>query len=432
MNPNTQETLDRTIAPAVHDMGPLSLPEDNRTVLSNGVTLHTLNGGDTEVCRVKVLIPGGIAESPRPQLYQLANSLSLEGTRNHPGDSLADILEYNGAWSSAEISTHHSALSLFTSNSAYHKLLPLVSEMIMTPEYAPDPTAHALRKEAARIEVEQQRVAYRAAAAMRRMLYGENHPLAAIPSPDSLLAITPEDLHLAHDTRLDPKGMHVYLSGLLTDRMISEAEQIFSEIPAKSPFSLPRLVFPEHSAGARTHVDMPHALQSGVQMSIASIGRNHPDYIALRMAVIALGGYFGSRLMLNIREDKGLTYGISASLYGYRHSSFITISSQTDPSTVERLIEESILEIENMKNPSTYSPDEIDRLSRFVLSELAGVLDTPFSRCDFLQTEVTAATPPGYFAMQEHTARTLTPELLADMASKYFDTTKLFISTAGK
>ena len=237
---------------------------------------------------------------------------------------------------------------------------------------------------------------------------------------------------MAHETRLDPKGMHVYLSGLLTDRMISEAEQIFSEIPAKSPFPLPRLVFPEHSTGARTHVDMPHALQSGVQMSIASIGRNHPDYIALRMAVIALGGYFGSRLMLNIREDKGLTYGISASLYGYRHSSFITISSQTDPSTVERLIEESILEIENMKNPSTYSPDEIDRLSRFVLSELAGVLDTPFSRCDFLQTEVTAATPPGYFAMQEHTARTLTPELLADMASKYFDTPKLFISTAGK
>lgn len=432
MNPDIPATPDRTKAPAIHDMGQLTLPDGDSTVLANGVTLHTLSGGDTEVCRVKVIIPGGVAESPEPQLYQVANSLFLEGTLNHKGDTLADTLEYNGAWTSIELSTHHSALSLFTTNRAYPALLPLVSEMIMTPEFAPEATAHTLNKEAARLEIEQQRVAYRAGCAMRRMLYGENHPLAAVATPERLTAITPDELRQAHDARLDPAGMHVYLSGLLTDTMIRDAERVFSGIPAHAPFPLPRLVFPEHTEGARTHVDMPHALQSGVQLSIASIGRNHPDYVALRMAVIALGGYFGSRLMLNIREDKGLTYGINAALYGYRHSSFITISSQTDPSTVEQLVDESVLEIERMKDPSTYTRDEIDRLSRYVLSELAGVLDTPFQRSDFLQTQVTAGTPAGYFAMQERTARALTPELLAGMATKYFDTTRLFVTTAGK
>ncbi|MDE6394516.1 MAG: insulinase family protein [Duncaniella sp.] len=432
MNPDIPETIDRTKVPAIHDMGRLTLPEGDSTVLANGVTLHTLSGGDTEVCRIKVLMPGGVAESPKPLLYHIVNSLSLEGTNHHPGDRLADILEYNGAWSSVEQSTHHSALSLFTTNSAYPTLLPLVKEMIMMPEFAPEVTSHALNNEAARLEIEQQRVAYRAGCAMRRMIYGENHPLAAVATPEELLAITPDELRQAHDARLDPAGMHVYLSGLLTDSMIRDAELTFGAIPAHTPFPLPRLVFPEHTGGARTHVDMPHALQSGVQLSIASIGRNHPDYVALRMAVIALGGYFGSRLMLNIREDKGLTYGISASLYGYRHDSFITVSSQTDTSTVEQLIEESVREIERMKDPATYTHDEINRLSRYVLSELAGVLDTPFQRCDFLQTQVTAGTPRGYFAMQEHTARTLTPELLAEMATRYFDTSRLFIATAGK
>ncbi|MDE6684631.1 MAG: hypothetical protein K2J94_05560, partial [Duncaniella sp.] len=85
-----------------------------------------------------------------------------------------------------EITTHHSALSLFTTNRAYHSLMPLVREMIMTPEFAPEATAHALRKEAARLEVEEQRVAYRAACAMGRMLYGGNHPLAAVATPDEL------------------------------------------------------------------------------------------------------------------------------------------------------------------------------------------------------------------------------------------------------
>ena len=85
-----------------------------------------------------------------------------------------------------------------------------------------------------------------------------------------------------------------------------------------------------------------------------------------------------------------------------------------------------------MKDPASYTPDEINRLSRFILSELAGVLDTPFSRMDFLQTQVTANTPAGYFAMQDHTARNLSPELLAAMAEKYFNTDLLFIATAGK
>ena len=97
MNPDLNETIDRTKSPDIKNMGPLSLPEADTSVLANGLTLHTLSGGDAEVSRIKILIPGGIAESPRPQLYQVANSLMLEGSKNHPGRELADIIEYNGA-----------------------------------------------------------------------------------------------------------------------------------------------------------------------------------------------------------------------------------------------------------------------------------------------------------------------------------------------
>lgn len=117
---------------------------------------------------------------------------------------------------------------------------------------------------------------------------------------------------------------------------------------------------------------------------------------------------------------------------GFRHSGFISIASQTDARTVDQLIDETISELERMKNPASYSDDEIDRISRFVLSELAGVLDSPFSRADFLQTQVSANTPAGYFAMQDSAARTMSAEMLASMAEKYFDTSKLFIATAGK
>lgn len=410
----------------------MSLPEADSMTLANGLTIHTLSGGNAEVSRIKVLLPGGIAESPVPQLYQMANTLLLEGTLSHPSDELADILEYNGAWSGVDTSTHHSSLSLYCTNSTYPSLLPLVKEMILQPAYESEAVTNALRAEAARLDVENHKVAYRASCAMRNLVYGPGHPLSATPTSERLLAITPDTLRRAHLKRLDPKGMHVYLSGRLSDSMISQAAETFSTIPPTAPFPLPRLQFPTHLTGDRVHVDMPDSLQSGVKLMIPAIGRIHPDYVPLRMAVIALGGYFGSRLMLDIREDKGLTYGITSSLLGYRHSGFISISSQTDPSTVNLLIDATVSVIERMKDPASYTHDEITRLSNFVLSELAGVLDTPFARMDFLQTQVTANAPAGYFAMQQQAARSLTPQLLAEMAEKYFYTQCLFIATAGK
>jgi len=432
MNPDTTETIDRTTAPAINDMGPLSLPDEDIISLKNGINLHLLSGGNAEVSHIKILLPGGIAESPVPQLYQMANSLLLEGSINHPSDELAEILEYNGAWSGVDTSTHYSSLSLYCTNNTYHTLLPLIKEMVTSPAFEDEPVANALRAEAARLDVENHKVAYRASYAMRNLVYGPDHPLSAVPSPEQLLDITPAQLHQAHERRLDPKGIHVYISGLLSDNMIGEAQHIFSTIEGREGFPLPRLQFPKHTSGDSVHVDMPESLQSGVKLMIPAIGRIHPDYVPLRMTVIALGGYFGSRLMLNIREEKGLTYGITASLLGFKHNGFISISSQTDPSTVNMLIEETVKEIERMKNPSTYTPDEVNRLSRFVLSELAGVLDTPFSRMEFLQTQITANAPARYFAMQEHAARTITPEILAEMAEKYFNTDCLFIATAGK
>ena len=432
MNPDASETIDRTTAPAVHDMGPLSLPDDEIITLPNGIKLHTLSGGNTEVSRIKILLPGGIAESAVPQIYQMANSLLLEGTMSHPSDELADILEYNGAWSGADTSTHHSSLSLYCTNSTYSDLLPLMREMITSPAFEQETVDNTLRAEAARLEVENHKVAYRASCAMRNLVYGPDHPLSTVPSPARLLEITPAQLRQAHQKRLDPQGIHIYISGLISDSMVRQAYDIFSEIPPRKEFPLPRLQFPRHTSGARVHVDMPESLQSGVRLIIPAIGRIHPDYVPLRMTVIALGGYFGSRLMLNIREEKGLTYGITASLLGYKHSGFISVSSQTDPTTVDKLIDETVKEMEHMKNPSSYTPDEVNRLSRFVLSELAGVLDTPFSRMDFLQTQVTANAPAGYFTMQEQAARSLTPYKLAEMAEKYFNTDCLFIATAGK
>lgn len=162
-----EEIIDRAIAPDIHNMGSLSLPEAETMTLPNGLTLHFLSGGNADVSRIKILLPGGIAESPRPKLLEIANSLLLEGTVNHSGEQLSDIIEHNGAWTGIETSTHHSALSVYCLNSTYRTLLPLVNEIVLSPAFDPEATSHVVRNEAARLEVDHHKVLYRAGCGSR-------------------------------------------------------------------------------------------------------------------------------------------------------------------------------------------------------------------------------------------------------------------------
>lgn len=419
------------MAPEVKDFGLLTLPTITQTRLPNGITLHIINGGDNDVCRITIAIPGGEYESPRTMLGTIAMTSLQEGTKRHTGEQIANLFEYNGAWIGCSISTHYSIISLHSLNNRLVDVLPQVVEMIFEPSFHPDAVSAILKRQAAKIDVDREKVSFLAGEAMRRMMYGEDSPMAAIKTAEKLREITPEDLSIYHASRLDTTGMHVFIAGKLTTQIQNHINNTFSSVSTTAQFDIKQIVFP-HSYDSRVEmIERPGSLQSAVSMMIPSIGRIHPDYVPLRAAVTALGGYFGSRLMMNIREDKGLTYGISSSLLGHETNSFIIVNTQTDCSKVSQVIDETYKEIERLKDPSSYSDDEINRLRRFQMSNLAAVLDTPFSIMDLHQTEIIAGTPPDYYSQQQHTAHNLSAKMLADIARKYFDISHLCTAIAG-
>ncbi len=426
-----EPSVNRTIAPEVHDFGRLTLPPISQVKLPNGITLHTANGGDNDVSRITFILPGGENESPDAMLSSIVMSSLQEGTQQHTGEQISNLLEYNGAWISGAVTTHHSLLTLHSLNSRLAEVLPLMAEMILTPSFQPDTISAILKRHAAKLEVDREKVTYHSGEAMRRIIYGANSPMARRNSPEQLFLLTPEKMSAYHHSRLAPSGIHVLLAGKITPEVMELVMSDLSVIPPGKDFELKPLVFPSQYESVTEKVDRPGSLQSSVKMMIPSIGRTHSDYEQLRAAVTAFGGYFGSRLMMNIREDKGLTYGISSSLIGYKNRSFILINTQTDCTKVPQVIEEIYMEITRLKTPSSYTDDEIKRLSRFQLSNLAAVLDTPFTVMDMYQTGITAGTPPDYFDRQQRIAHSLTPELLADTAQRYFDTSQLCTVIAG-
>ena len=425
--------MNRTEAPKVHGFGKLILSPADTYRLPNGIRLHVVCGGEVEVNRLTIALPGGEAESPFPGLASCATMMLAEGTDRHTGEEIANRLEYNGAWLNTSVSTHYSSISLSSLNDKFESLLPLIIEIILCPSFPAAACERILERQASRNELDREKVTFLADEAVRKMAYGDENPLSRCEDAAMTRAFTPGSLSAFHFSRLDPQDIHLFFAGKISDSMIDAVKFSFSRIPS-APIAtvFTPLLFPAISPETRrTDIHRAHSKQSAVKMMIPAIGRSHPDFVALRATVTALGGYFGSRLMLNIREDKGLTYGISAVLLGYTDRSFITISTQTDASTVEEVIRLIGHEMEEMKNPSTYTSDEVKRLSGLLLSNLATILDTPFSRMDFHQTRIYADTPADYFERQEEIARQLSRDMLADMARRYFDNGKALIATVG-
>lgn len=424
--------LDRTTQPAIHNIGTLHLAEARALTLDNGIKMTVLDSGRQELNRLSVITDGGLLEAPSPAVARLAADTMLEGCETMTGSQIADSLDYDGAWCKASSHIHHHSMMVYSLNHRFDHVLDVITRVISAPSFPAHETAAIADKHAAQAAVNREKVTYWASLGIKRLINGPDYPLAREITPEQIISITGDDLSRWYDTAFNPRSINVFLAGRITPAMEDAVNNTIGRFTAKGQGIKP-VCSKFMSADDHTPlvIDRPQSLQSAVTVGIPSIPRSHPDYIPLRLAVIALGGYFGSRLMLNIREEKGLTYGISSMLAGSASGSTIEIDTECDNRYVSQVITEINNEMNRLADPSTFTPDEIDRLKRHVESTLASTLDSPFTMMDCYENVLLSSTPADYFDQQQRHLRELTAETIATMAARYIIPAKAFTVIAG-
>lgn len=408
----------------------LKLPPMQVERLSNGVTFHWLSRGADPVARIAVFIPGGEIDVDHRSVVGISTELLREGSQLYPGGRLATLFEGNGAWLGAEPMRHWRRFSLFTLTNRLPVVLPALLDMIMHPEFAEGPFEACRQRLAAHQATEERKVAFHARKLSAEMTWGAGNPTARFDSSATIMGISRDRVIEFHRRSLATEGMHVYISGGLTAADVTLLKESLAALASEGP-GIPKIIAaPTPVPPSECHVEVPGALQSAIIATIPAIPRSHPDYVDLRLAVTALGGYFGSRLNSVIREEKGLTYGISSSLVGVEDVGYVSISSQADPTYVESVIAETRTELSRMAEPH-YPDDEITRLRRNALSVLASTVESPFTISDYHETHLTADIPAGYFEAQLRAIEGLNAERLAEISSRYLNPDKLRIAVAG-
>lgn len=421
--------LDRTTPPQVSPFSEIKLFPETVETLPNGITFHYIDVGEQPISRLGIYWEGGKLDSSNGIIASILSQAFREQTSAYTPEEVADIIDFNGARLSSRCADHYTALELLALNSKLPALLPLVKSIITEATFTEQNVGVVARKLAAAKAVQLSKVSYRADVEAHRLIQGDTHPASYDEKPDEYTAVRPEEVENLYRQMKDAR-MHIFLGGALGENTISIVRDFFSNIHSGIQSRIDIIPFCAEPICDRIHIEMPESQQSAVALICPTIDRTHPDYIPLRLAVQALGGYFGSRLMHNIREEKGLTYGISASLFGSREGAYMQISAQCDATHVEKLIEESLKEVRQLAiNPP--SGTELHRLRQHAWTQLAAGADSSFGILDYYITHLLVATPDDYFEAQLRAIDTLTPDRIAEMADKYLDPDEIRIVTSG-
>lgn len=410
----------RSVPPPVTDFSRLSLPPQSIIELNDRVTLHTVHSGKSKATQISLLWNYGNANIPHSYVPFVLPQIMRQGTETMSSEMIDDRIDFLGSFLSSDVGSAYSSFQCLCLNSFRAEMLDIIADIFMHPSFKPD-TIEALRRKAlAKYDVQNTHSKYVAQRRLIELVSGPEHPYYHNPTRQSIESFSRQQLVDAWHNAVSSSRIHLIVGGEITSGLIRLIEDFASRICPDESVNLvtPHIVPFNPATPGEFRVDMPASSQSSIGIAIPTIPRSHPDYIPLRIGVIALGGYFGSRLMTVVREKMGLTYGISASLHGSLEGSYINISSECDSGYVESVLRQVDIEIDRLA--STPMPeDEFRRLRSYYMTIIASTLETFKSVADYYQSQITIGIPVDYYQRQQDVLESITPKELSDIIAKY-------------
>ena len=359
------------------------------------------------------------------------NMLLKEGTNKLKSTEITNALDFCGASLQCSATFHNSYVTLYTLNKHLEQLLPILNDLVKNPTF-PEEEFNVLRtKRKQSFLIDNQKVDVQSYNKYVELLFGKNYPYGTYAEASDFDNITTEDLKEYHSSFYNSDNCNIILTGNISEETIKSIEAYFGKekwgnpsISESKNFSL------QESQPGKYFIEKTDALQSSVRIGIMTIGRLHPDYPYLRVVNTILGGYFGSRLMSNIREDKGYTYGIGSAITTLKNASYLTVSSQTGNEYRDLLIKEVFYEIERLKT-EIISDEELDIVKGYLMGEMQRLFDGPFSTADAFQALIANSMEVDYYYNMIEAIKNITPEIVKEIANKYLITDKFFTVICG-
>lgn len=420
--------LDRTIAPQIHDAVDFeyNLPPINKTKLDNGLPLYWLNAGVQDVVEIDWVFPAGLWYEQKASVAQSTAALLKSGTAKYSAGQINEALEYYGAQLKVAASNDYATVTLHSMVKHLPALLPMVQEVITGCTFPEQEVEIHKRNSVQKLLVSLRQCEFVANQRIDALLYGEAHPYGRYSKQEGIEALTREDLISFYQTYYSLYNVKMFMGGKVGEREVQLLNQFFGK-HTPDWTNVKRKEFPTQSAVEKMHRIMndPNGVQGAIRVGRLFPNRHHPDYTPMVVLNTLFGGYFGSRLMSNIREEKGYTYGIYSSLSPEVAGGSLIIHTETGTGVIENAVKEIYKEMEELCN-ELVDDEELLLVKNYLLGGLLGDLDGPFSILRRWRSLILNGFDEGHFNNNVQTYKTISPQALQALAQKYFNPTDFY------
>lgn len=422
--------IDRTIQPPIYSlMQPEMLLPEN-TKLDNGIPLHLLQAGTQEVTRLDFIFEAGVWYESKPLQAALTNAMLQEGSRRYSAVQIAEIFDFRGAYIQFVVDQHFATISLISLNKHLSHLLPVVEDLIKSSVFPKQEFETLVSRRKQRFLLELEKVKVLCQKKLSEVLFGANHPYAQMTKASDFDAITKDDLVQFYQQYYRSGNCRILAAGRLEDNLTEMLNAHFGGSDWSGNKPVEKRVDQISSAEKIHRVVKKDAIQSAIRIGRLGVQKDHSDYLGLQVLNTILGGFFSSRLMTNIREEKGYTYGIGSTLISFRDAGYWVISTETDKSYVDQTIQEVFKEMARLRD-ELIPENELDRVRRYLLGEFIRDFDGPFAQAQAFRAVSDFGLDHSYYQKYYDVVHSIDAVQLQGLAQKYLKEEDFYTVVAG-
>ena len=414
----------RKIAPPIVDAVNfhLELKPYEKHLLDNGVPVYAVNAGAEEVMSIEMVFFSGNCYEEKNLVAATANYLLKNGTSKKNAFQLNEHFEYYGSFLNRACYNETTTLTLHCLNKHIGKLLPVMEEIICDSVFPEEELAVYKQNQKQRLSVSLKKSEFVAGRLIDTYLFGEKHPYGKFTTNDEYDALNREELFDFYNKYYKEGSCMIFTAGKLPADLLSLLNKHFGHLPLKNGFQKANNpISSDKAPGEKIRISNDkNGMQGSIRIARPFPNRHHPDFQKAMLLNNIYGGYFGSRLMKNIREEKGYTYGVHSFLQNHVQHSAWMISTEAGKDVCEAAIEEIYKEMKLLQEEPV-GKDEMKLVRNYMMGSILGGLDGPFQIIARWKSYILNNLDEKHFYEAINCIRTVTPEELQEMAVKYLN-----------
>lgn len=411
----------RKIVPGIKDAVEfdLHLKPCTRYTLDNGVQVYAIDSGTQEVLMLDMVFYAGNWFEESNMVAATTNSLIKNGTSQRSAFAINEYFEYYGAYVNRNCYNETANVSVHTLSKYLPEILPVMQEMITDAVFPEEELAIFKQNSKQRLQVSLKKCDFVAGRLIDAYLFGEHHPYGKYSSAPDYDALERHQLLDYFDKYYKKGSCVLFAAGKLPSNFFELLNRNFGSLPLTptSPVIANIEKAPAQVKKHRINND-PDGVQGAIRMARHFPNRHHPDFQKVQVLNNIFGGFFGSRLMTNIREEKGYTYGIYSYLQNHIHETAWVVSTEAGRDVCEATIEEVYKEMKVLREEPVDDEDLL-LVKNYMMGGLLGELDGPFQVISRWKNYILNGVDEKYFYDSINTIRNISAKELQELANKY-------------